>query len=64
MNNIIFKQVWQDEDFYEIEVQTQNKVISKQRLSMLWMKYSKSVEETDRFSFWQQQRNNVGTSLH
>ncbi len=64
MNNIIFKRIWQDEGFYEIEVQTQNKVISKQRLSMLWMKYSKSVEETDRFSFWQQQRNNVGTSLH
>ena len=28
MNNIIFKRIWQDEDFYEIEVQAQNKVIS------------------------------------
>ena len=38
MNNIIFKRVCQDEDFYEIEVQFQNKVISKQGLSMLWMR--------------------------
>ena len=28
MNNIIFKRIWQDEGFYEIEVQAQNKVIS------------------------------------